>query len=317
MSTTRTKSVVIIGAVLAVAFLTSLVVLSANRERRQNVALGREWSRLLRENPTFSAQRPAYSVDVSFQYAPPSDPDLTRLRQTYQLDSIAGRGSEIERIINLTRWTYRLTGHANEPEIPKELNAFNLIHLARDEHMQINCYMKTIILNEIFLAMGFPSRQTHLLPHSREEDASHFVTSVYSRTLGKWIFMDPDMGAYVTNEKGDVLGVSEVRDHLVRGQALVVRGFDGGGLLGLVGVWGDLMNFKRGVSYPWFLSDFVFKIQCPQVSMFNQRSRPNRSYFQLIPDGYRPELLRAPKTTESGNRIYFVNDEGLFWQKPA
>ncbi len=316
MSTPKTKFVIIAVAVLAVTVLTSWVMLSAGRERRQNVALGREWSRLLKENPRFSAQRPVHAVDVSFQYARPSDPDLTRLRRTYKLDSIAGRGSEIERIINLTRWTYRLTGHANDPEIPKELNAFNLIHLARDEHMQINCYMKTIILNEAFLAMGFASRQTHLLPHSHEEDASHFVTSVYSRTLGKWIFMDPDMGAYVTNEKGEILGVSEVRDRLVRGQALVVRGFDGGGLLGLEGVWRDLMNFRRGVSYAWFLSDFVFKIECPQVSMFNQRSRPNRSYFQLIPDGYRPDLLHAPRTTASGRRICFINDEGLFWQKP-
>ncbi len=322
VSTVRMKSLVITGvllalAVVAVAVLALATMLPGARERRQNIALGREWSRLLRESPTFSARRPDYPVDVSFQYAPPSDPDLTRLRHTYPLDSIAGRGSEIERIINLTRWTFRLTGHANEPEIPKELNAFNLIHLARDEHMQINCYMKTVILNEIFLAMGFPSRQTHLLPHSREEDASHFVTSVYSRTLGRWIFMDPDMGAYVTNEKGEILGVSEVRDRLVRGRALVVRGFDGGGLLGFEGVWGELMNFKRGVSYPWFLSDFVFKIECPQVSAFNQRSRPDRLYFELIPDGYRPELLRAPDTTKSGRRIVFINDEGLFWQKPA
>jgi len=41
---------------------------------------------------------------------------------------------------------FRLTGHANEPEIPKELNAFNLIRLAKDEHKLINCYMKTVIL---------------------------------------------------------------------------------------------------------------------------------------------------------------------------
>ena len=317
MSTPRTKFVIIAVAVLAVAVLTSSVMLLANRERRRNVAEGREWLRLLRENATYSARRPAYAFDVSFQYAPPSDPDLTRLRQTFKLDSIAGQGSEIERIINLARWTYRLTGHANEPEIPKELNAFNLIHLARDEHMQINCYMKTIILNEVLLAMGFASRQTHLLPYSHEEDASHFVTSVYSPTLKKWIFMDPDVGAYVTNEKGDLLGVSELRDRLVRGQALVVRGFDDGGVLGLAGLWEELMQFKRGVSYPWFLTDFVFKVQCPQVSRFNQRSLPNRSYFQLIPDGYRPELLRAPDTTGSGKRVYFVNDEGLFWQKPA
>ncbi len=131
--------------------------------------------------------------------------------------------------------------------------------------------------------------------------------------------MDPDMGAYVTNEKGEILGVSEVRDRMIRGQPLVVRGFDDGGMLGLGAVWGGLMNLNRGVSYPWFLSNFVFKIECPQVSAFNQRSRPDRWYFQLIPDGYRPDLLRAPapEVTKSGRRVCFINDEDLFWQKPA
>ena len=59
MSIPRRKFVIIAVAVLAVAVLISSVMLFANRDRRQNVARGREWSRLLRENSTFSAQRPA------------------------------------------------------------------------------------------------------------------------------------------------------------------------------------------------------------------------------------------------------------------
>ncbi len=59
------------------------------------------------------------------------------------------------------------------------------------------------------------------------------------------------------------------------------------------------------------------KIRCPQRSIFNQAAQSERVYFELIPDGYREELLlRPPELTKSGKRIVYLNDEDLFWQKP-
>jgi hypothetical protein len=60
-----------------------------------------------------------------------------------------------------------------------------------------------------------------------------------------------------------------------------------------------------------------FKIECPQNSLFNLAAVPNRVYFELIPDGYRKELLRAPRIAPRGKTVVFTNDEGLFWQKPG
>ena len=69
----------------------------------------------------------AYAVEVAFSYAAPTDENLQKLRSTYDLDTVAGGGPETERLINLLRWVYQLTGHANEPEIPEERNALNLM----------------------------------------------------------------------------------------------------------------------------------------------------------------------------------------------
>ena len=301
------------SAALVVAAVVYVVPLA--RERSQNVALGRQWADLLAKHATFSGRQPSPTADVSFTYAAPTDENLARLRELYDLDAIAGRGPEVERIIKLARWVFLLTGHADEPEIPKELNAFNLIHLAKDEHMQINCAMKTIILNEVYLAMGWPSRQTHLLPAEKEEEASHYITSVYARSLGKWMMMDPDMGAYVTDEKGTILGVAEIRGRLFAGRPLRVKDLvDAGRLESARNAWS---NFTRGVDYLWFLSDFVFKIQCPQRSVFNLAAEPNKVRFELIPDGYREDLLQTPRTDERGRKIISINDEGLFWQRPS
>ena len=317
MKTKSIKAFVIAAAVVAIVAVALMFVIPLARQRSQNVSLGREWADLLKKHPTFSAKRPGYPVDVTFQYAAPTNENLRKLRDTYDLETVAGQGSETDRIINLTRWVFQLTGHANNPQIPKELNAFNLIHLAKDEHMQINCFMKTCILNEVFLAMGFSSRQTHLLPHSKEEEESHFITSVYSRTLGKWILMDPDFGVYVTDKKGNILGVAEIRSCLIAGHPLAVKDVANTRRSIFAKTWEKLRTFTRGADYPWFLSDFIFKIRCPQVSMFDQRSKPNKAYFELLPDGYREELLQEPEITKKGDKIIYLNDDGLFWQKPT
>jgi hypothetical protein len=311
------KALILAGVVVAIVVVGMIFIIPLARNRSQNVSLGREWMSLLKKHSTFSAKRPGYPVEVAFQYAAQADENLKRLRETYNLEAIAGQGSETDRIINLTRWVFQLTGHANEPKIPKELNAFNLIHLAKDEHMQINCFMKTVILNEVFLAMGFFSRWTHLLPHSKEEEESHFVTSVYSRALQKWILMDPDFGVYVTDKKGNILGVEEIRRRLIVGQPLLVKEVVNVRRSVFAKTWEKLRNFIGGADYLWFLSDFIFKVRCPQVSMFDQRSQPNKVYFELIPDGYHEGLMQKPKETEKGDKIVFSNDESLFWQKPT
>ena len=225
------------------------------RERSQNMALGKQWLALLVNHPVFSAKNAGKPLDIGFHYAEPTDENLEKLRDMYDLDMIAGQGSELDQIINLMSWVYSLTGHANEPEIPVERNSFTLINMAKVEKKQINCYMKTVILNEVYLSMGFYSRHTHLLPHSNEERESHFITSVYSKTLEKWILMDPDFGVYVTDEKGNILGVREIRQRLITGERLkVLRP----GRSRVASAWMDLTNFIDGSDYPWFLSSFIF-----------------------------------------------------------
>ena len=298
---------------IVLVVITVWIIIPLAQERSECISLGNEWMALLKNHPVFSARATGYPVDVKYYYAEAMDDSLKKLRDMYDLETVAGQGSEIDQIINLMSWVYRLAEHANEPAIPTKRNAFSFIRMAQIEHKQINCYMKTVILNEVYLSMGFYSRHTHLLPHSHEERESHFITSVYSHTLDKWILMDPDFGVYVTDEKGNILGVMEIRRRLIAGEPLNTIHTDRSGF---TEAWANLRNFIEGADYKWFLSDFIFKIRCPRNSMFNQDSKPIREFFELIPDGYQEELLQEPKMTNKGKKIFFINDEGLFWQKP-
>ena len=264
------KRIFLIVAAAAAVVATVVYVIPAARARGENVAQGREWAGLLKKHPTFSAKPPAYPVEVVFHYAAPTDEDLRKVRETYDLDGVAGRGPEIDQIVNLMAWTYRLTTHANEPKIPEVRNALTLIPLARDQHMAINCYLKTVILNEVYLAMGFESRQTHLRPAEREEDESHVVTSVYCRALGRWVMMDPDFGVYATDDKGAILGIAEIRSRLIAGRRIEVESIEPEPGV-LAGAWSQVQCFISGTDYLWYLRKNIFKIQCPQRSEFNLR----------------------------------------------
>jgi hypothetical protein len=302
----------VITAILVLAYI---YILPSLRERPENIALGKEWAGHLDKHRTFSAKSPGDPAEIIFTYADSSDENLRVLRDTYDLKTIAGQGSEIDQIINLSRWVFNLIGHADNPEFPKEINAFTVIRMATVENRTINCYLKTVVLNEVFLSMGFASRQTHLLPQSHEEDESHFITSVYSRTLGKWLWVDPDFGLYLTDEKGTILGYPEIRKRLISGDPLVEHNLrTDEGMLSKV--WDLFICWVEAADYQWYLSKNIFKVRCQQVSMFNQRSNPEKVYVELIPDGYRDELLNKLVMTER-RKIIYINDEQLFWQAPS
>ncbi len=267
---------------------------------------GRKFKSLLQKHPTFSAKHRDQYPPIDFVYAAYQDEKLSLLREKYELDAVAGKGAELEKIINLMRWVHHLTSHAVNPSVPKELNALHLIELCKTEHKKLNCWMYSIVLNEVYLSFGYPSRIIHLKPHANERKESHFVTSVFSSELGRWIMMDSDMGRYLRDENGNLLGIPEIRERLCAGQPLIVND-DIGGFSKILMKW----------SYPWYLSKNIFRYGCQQISEFGQESqRENRTYYELIPDGFQEELLLQPEITPRGNKIVYINDETLFWQRP-
>jgi hypothetical protein len=267
---------------------------------------GAEFKKRLLAHPTFSSMHREKYAEVSFQYASPEDDNLKELRELYDLDTIAGDGPEIEKIINLMRWVSDLATHHHNPTFPKEINARNLIRLCHKEKKKLNCFMFSVILNEVYLAKGFKSRRVHLLPITFEPPESHFVVAVYPQSLDRWVMMDPDFGAYLMNEDGEILGLAEIRRRLVSGEPMVVSD----GIKGII-------KFLGKDRYLWYLSKNMLRFSSPQNSAFNDVSiKSGKVYYELLPDGYHEERLETPRTTERGNTIIYINDQDIFWQKP-
>lgn len=171
--------------------------------------------------------KPGTGPKINFAYAPPSDSLLTATRMRFNLDSIAGNGDELSRIKNLLHFVHesvRHNGSAPYPEVPMSFGA--LYDYCKDGDKAVNCRLMAIMLTEVLLAEGIPARYLICLPkfHGYDSDA-HVIAVAWSKDLGRWVWVDPTFDAWVTDEKGVMLGPAEVRNRLIAGQPLVLNDY--------------------------------------------------------------------------------------------
>ncbi len=276
------------------------------------ISFGERKMEFLQKYGAFSGNSdPRSRFAVQFFYPDRSDPNLQELRKRYKLDEVAGDGSELQRIVNLMTWAYQRNGRVGIPAEARSPVRFK--EAVRGEKRLIDCYWKNILFGEAGMAMGFHSRLTHLLPHSDEERESHFVTSVYSRSMGKWLMMDPESGIYVTDEQGNPLGICEIRRRLVANHPMKAVQVEKSWLKKTLM---QLTEYLEGADYFWFLSDFIFKIRCPQYSPGIRSVRDRDVYFELLPEGYEENPLIRARLIRQGMKICYLYDEAVFWQSP-
>ncbi len=75
------------------------------------------------------------SRDVpTFTYQSKDNPNLVRIRQELKLDSIAGQGNEVSRILNLLHWVHNTIRHDGSSNNPTLKNALALIAVCKNEN---------------------------------------------------------------------------------------------------------------------------------------------------------------------------------------
>lgn len=265
----------------------------------------------LRRHPQFTPPAGVSAALDSIVYASPEHPTLVALRDKHDLERVAGQGTEVERLARLMEWVHGLTTHARSPSWPERLDGLHLAELAREQGKRFNCWMYAIVLNDVLLSMGYASRVIHLWPHKEHPNESHVVTCVYSRALSKWVMLDPDMCAYITDEAGSPLGVDEIRARIIRCEPLRVADSIHLAYASLLG----RPLLKR--LYLWYLSKNIFRYDTPARSEPDyERSTSGRTHVHLIPDGYHDEWLTSPRVTQRGDTIRYVRDPEAFWQLP-
>lgn len=234
-----------------------------------------------------------------FTYQDPGDPDLVRVRTYFNLDSIAGNGNEISRIMNLMQWVHSTVRHDGSSNNPSQKNAIDLVEICKKENRGINCRMMATLLNECYLAMGFKSRFVTCMPKYDDGDC-HVINAVYSVSLDKWIWMDPSFNAYVSDENGSLLGIAEVRERIRQGKPVILNEDAN---------WnGEKTTQEHYLGY--YMVKNLYYLACYARSEFNSETKYegkiSSSYIGLLPSG----------TTPVNSFDLLTGNEEYFWQAP-
>ena len=172
-----------------------------------NAQLQQIYSGILFHNQTFSDE----NTDVTIRYDF-SCPEYARLREMYDLEKIAGKGSDFARAKRLLHYLAPRLHHCSWYDNHVPSNALDLLAYSFENPDQgINCLNKSKILAECCLALGIYARRVGIMPFSPYDFDNHVVTEVYDRGLKKWIMLDATTDGYFVDEDKLPLSLVEIR----------------------------------------------------------------------------------------------------------
>jgi hypothetical protein len=172
--------------------------------------------------------------------------------------------------------------------------------------------MMAVILNECYLSMGIKSRYITCMPRETEFNECHVINMVFSTELNKWIWIDPSLDAYVMDENGNLLGIQEVRERLIKGLPLILNAD--------ANLNKTFLQTKEKY-LEHYMAKNLYRLQTPLISEYNTETivkEKKITYVELLPlDG----IEQAPqKEVDDNIEIKFIfyktNNPDVFWEKP-
>ena len=252
----------------------------------------------------------------AFTYQESTNPNLVELRKAFNLDSVAGGGNDISKILNMMHWIHNLITHDGNNGIPGIRNALSMINVCKKENKTLNCRGLAIVLNECYLAMGFKSRFVTCLPKDslKIDGDCHVIDMVYSNSLKKWIWIDPTFDAYVMNEKGELLGIEEVRDRIINNKPLILNPDAN---------WNHKSSQTKENYLYSYMAKNLYILECAAKSEYNFETNEKekvREYIRLTPLDYFKQKPDSETTVNEkfNSKVikYVTNNAELFWAAP-
>ena len=243
----------------------------------------------------------AAKMDNPFRYESKDSKCLSVVREYFKLDSVAGQGDELSKIINLLHFAHDNMRHDGGNRAFAEMDAIDLYNYCKTTGKGINCRQLAISLCEMYLSIGIPARYVTCMPADPLDYECHVINTVWSEQLQKWLYIDPTMDAWVMDENGTMLSIAEVRERLVNDQPLV---------LCETANWNHESQQTKEYYLEYYMAKNLYYFVCKKFSRFNPESdyRPNPAEedIRLIPVGFVNNNWKCDTTT----------DPEVFWAKP-
>jgi hypothetical protein len=248
-----------------------------------------------------------------FTYQSNKDSNLVAIRKGFKLDSIAGEGNEVSKILNLLLWVHNVIPHDGNHNNPVIKNALSMIAECKRDNRGLNCRGLATVLNECYLSLGIPSRIVTCMPSDSVFNDCHVINMVYAKDLKKWLWIDPTNYAYVMNEKGELLSIEEVRDRIIHNKPIILNPDAN---------WNHKDSKTKQEYLYQYMAKNLFRMECPLESKYDNetwKSGNTISYVELLPlNAYNQLPQKTNKIPQLGITItnYKTNNPRLFWALP-
>ena len=251
----------------------------------------------------------------AFTYQSYKDANLVALRKKFKLDSIAGKGDEASKALNILNWVHNTVNHDGQHESGiKLINANEIVSVATAKKIGVSCGELATVLNECYLSMGWKARKVYCFPKDslKTDFDSHVINVVYLPSKSKWIWVDPTNNAYVTDDNGQLLGIEEVRDRLVNNKPLVLNPNAN---------WNNRSAITKDFYLYNYMAKNLYMIYSPLKSEYDYQTPGKNSeiaYINLLPLEYfkqgREKTETYNKDTKTTRVWYNTNNADAFWK---
>ena len=253
--------------------------------------------RVLRKSAPYAKD----DAKIDFRYQPKESKNLRMVRDYFKLDSVVGQGDELSKIINLLHFAHDNIRHDGSNQAFAELDAIDLYNYYKTTGKGVNCRQLAISLCEMYLSMGIPARYVTCMPADSLDYECHVINTVWSEQLQKWLYIDPTMDAWVTDENGTMLSIAEVRERLINAQPLV---------LCETANWNHESQQTKEYYLETYMAKNLYYFVCKKLNRFNPeslyRNNDPADDVRLIPVGFVNNNWKCDTTT----------DPEVFWAKP-
>lgn len=251
----------------------------------------------LKKTPAYRTEDKAHLPQ--FTYQSKNNDQLKQIKNYFNLDSIAGKGDEISRILNVMTWLHNtITHNGSHWANIESYNAIDLYNYSRENNTGLNCRALAIALNDCYLSLGIKSRYITCLPSDELASDAHVINSVYVKSLDKWIWIDPTFNAYVKDEKGNFLSIEEVRERLINDEPLVLNDDAN---------WNNKIDYKKAFYLDYYMAKLLYSFNRQCDSKYESET-PNGGEHgvYLIPTKHKITVMGIPATV--------THDSNYFWE---
>lgn len=230
-----------------------------------------------------------------YSYKMPGDSDLLQIKNQYKLDSVAGNGAELLKIINILFWVNKSFKHDGTKPAPSYTDMADLMSKTYLNHENtLHCGAMAWVLVDCYLSLGFKAKQVVCFPKDSADFECHSTVAVFSNKMNKWLFMDPTNGVYITNEKNEILSFEEFRRSLIDGKEIRINE--------------EAKNksaFIKDGYLSWYMPKNLYAFQC-----FSEIDGVSISNV-LLPVEYKGEFTHTRQ-----NHPKITNNPNVFWREP-